>query len=68
MPNVTSQDLFKTFDLDGNGKLTMIEMGQVFSRMRINKSREELELIFKAVDRDGNGSVDINEFIKYIDL
>lgn len=43
-------------------------MGTVFQKMKIRLERSDLDLIFKAIDRDGNGSVDINEFLKYIEL
>jgi len=36
--------------------------------MKIRLERADLDLIFKAIDRDGNGYIEINEFLKYIEL
>lgn len=34
--------------------------------MQLRIDRQNMDLIFKALDRDNNGSIDISEFLKYI--
>ena len=35
--------------------------------MRLRIPNEEVDLIFKALDRDEDGSIDVAEFMKYIE-
>lgn len=43
-------------------------MGKVFGDMKLRVSSADLDLIFKALDRNDNAYISIDEFLKYIDL
>ena len=40
------KSLFKTFDLDGNGKITKSEMKRAFSKLADKISEQEIDTIF----------------------
>jgi len=61
---------FRTFDLDGNGKITKDELAQVLSGGAVKSvadslgvDREEIERIMTEVDQDGDGEIDFDEFM-----
>ena len=35
--------------------------------MKLRVDKDDLELVFKALDRDENGSIEVSEFLKYIE-
>ena len=58
--------VFKQFDSDGSGYLSMDELQRAFRAIGLPKrSGEKLELdaqMFKQMDTDGNGMIDVQEF------
>jgi len=66
--NVTREDelraAFQHFDVDGSGKITREELGQVMREMGQKLSDAELKDIIDAVDQDGDGQIDFAEFVK----
>merc|ERR1719253_1680808 len=61
---------FRTFDLDGNGKITKDELAQVLSGGAVKTisesmgiEKEEIERIMCEVDQDGDGEIDFDEFM-----
>lgn len=58
--------MFKQFDSDGSGYLSMGELQRAFRAIGLPKrSGEKLELdaqMFKQMDTDGNGMIDVIEF------
>lgn len=68
LPTVTSgvdelREVFKVFDADGDGKITKSELGCVLRSLGDNLSEEELALMVQAADQDGDGCIDLEEFI-----
>jgi len=57
------REVFKVFDADGDGKITITELGCVLRSLGDDLSEEELALMVQAADKDGDGSIDLNEFI-----
>lgn len=56
-------DAFRIFDIDRNGKISAQELQLVLVRLGCNKcSLEECTRMIKAVDKDGDGFVDFQEF------
>ena len=54
---------FKTFDVDGNGKISTAELRKVFASGRAGKAQDEIwQEIFKEVDKNGDGEIDYEEF------
>lgn len=57
-------DAFKTYDLDGNGRISSKELHKVMKSMGIKCSFSECLKMIKSVDADGDGCVDFKEFKK----
>jgi Ca2+-binding EF-hand superfamily protein len=60
--------IFNSFDTDNDNKITKIELSSAFTKMGIKLTEEDKELIFTALDKNGDGYVVINEFCKWIDV
>ncbi|XP_013404058.1 uncharacterized protein LOC106169210 [Lingula anatina] len=58
--DINAWDWFHTFDLDCNDKLTEDEYSKFIAVFR---NTAPVELVFKATDLDGNGSIDGEEFL-----
>ncbi|GJS98028.1 calmodulin-like protein 1 [Tanacetum coccineum] len=54
---------FKVFDLDGNGKITAEELVQVLRQLGERCSLESCRKMVKGVDADGDGMIDVDEFM-----
>eukprot|EP00602_Paraphysomonas_sp_CaronLab_P009095 CAMPEP_0185027994 /NCGR_PEP_ID=MMETSP1103-20130426/13399_1 /TAXON_ID=36769 /ORGANISM="Paraphysomonas bandaiensis, Strain Caron Lab Isolate" /LENGTH=165 /DNA_ID=CAMNT_0027562219 /DNA_START=115 /DNA_END=612 /DNA_ORIENTATION=- len=57
---------FKLFDDDGDGCITEKEIGKVMKQLGQNPTNEELYLMIKEVDEDGNGTIEEEEFLAMI--
>ena len=58
-----SEYLFRLYDADQSGEITIEEFSSLL-KLRLRKIElTNLEDIFKAIDIDGNGSVDFEEFV-----
>lgn len=55
-------EAFKTYDLDGDGFISVQELHTVMMRLQINCSVEDCAKMIEGVDSDGNGKVDFQEF------
>lgn len=53
---------FKSYDRDGNGRLSLLEMRQVLDDMGISCS-EDIDLIIESLDCNRNGIIEYSEFI-----
>jgi len=54
---------FDIFDHDGGGDINTNELGRVMKLLGQSPSKDELEQIVEAVDVDGSGSIDFDEFL-----
>ncbi|XP_075507643.1 uncharacterized protein LOC142544485 [Primulina tabacum] len=59
-------EAFKFFDADGNGSITVEELGSVLNRFCQNPTVEELQDMIREVDSDGNGTIEFPEFVKHM--
>ncbi|EGR29782.1 hypothetical protein IMG5_148630 [Ichthyophthirius multifiliis] len=62
-------DLRKEFfkvDLYKKRVINFYQLGQVLSNLNVNISQNELEEIFKAIDIDQSGFIDIDEFLTFL--
>lgn len=57
---------FRIMDNDGNKKLNPEELFTGFADCDIELTGDELDLIFDRLDTNGDGSVDMNEFLRLI--
>eukprot|EP00756_Hemistasia_phaeocysticola_P011856 Hpha_TRINITY_DN15149_c3_g4::TRINITY_DN15149_c3_g4_i1::g.129963::m.129963 len=57
------ESLFKLFDVDGSGCISIVELADLMPRLGVFLSEEELQVLFSAVDDDGSGYIDFQEFL-----
>jgi calcium-dependent protein kinase len=55
--------IFKIFDDDNNGKISLSEMKDAFIRLNIKDYENEIENIFNSIDTDKSGMIDYTEFL-----
>ena len=60
------REAFAYFDKDNSGYISVDELGEVMSKMGRNYSKQDLDRMIRAVDTDGNGRIEINEFTKLL--
>ncbi|KAI3873983.1 hypothetical protein MKW98_001632 [Papaver atlanticum] len=58
------EEVFKKFDADGDGKISYVELGSKLSSLGYEPTAEELQAMVKEVDSDGDGFIDLNEFLE----
>ena len=57
------EDAFKVFDSDDDGSITVKELGKVMRELGLSPTDVELQDMVNEVDADGNGDIDLPEFI-----
>nr|CDS34248.1 calmodulin [Hymenolepis microstoma] len=57
------RESFKLFDKNGDGVISMAELGSVMKSVGQEATEEDLKKMFKEVDTDGNGIIDFDEFL-----
>ncbi|XP_073123802.1 uncharacterized protein [Henckelia pumila] len=55
-------EAFKLFDKNGDGKISIEELGSVLRCLYPNVTVEELREMIREVDTDGNGTIEFQEF------
>merc|ERR1712139_689932 len=58
------QKAFKLYDTEGKGKITVKDMERVAKELGENLTKEELQGILDDSDRDGNGTLTEDEFVR----
>ena len=56
-------EAFKRFDLDGDGYLSLKELGELLKQMGHPIDQEDLMDMTNEIDIEGNGTIDFKEFI-----
>ncbi|XP_077987608.1 calmodulin-like [Glandiceps talaboti] len=56
-------EAFSLFDKNGDGTISIWELGTVMRSLGQNPTDEELQDMIKGVDEDGNGEIDFEEFL-----
>lgn len=66
LPDSQVKDLteaFKMFDLNGDGKISRLELGTVLRSLGETITDADLEQMIRDVDANGDGQIDLQEFI-----
>ena len=58
--------IFSDFDLSGSETLTIDEMTNMITKLKISVERKYIYPFFKVVDADNSGTVEFDEFEKFI--
>lgn len=58
---------FQAFDKDKNGLITADELLAVFKSINQIYTQEEVDDMIKDVDQDGDGKINLQEFIVYME-
>jgi ribosomal protein L12E/L44/L45/RPP1/RPP2 len=57
---------FGFFDDDGSGRLTADELQSSFAKMGLEMDIEKVKTLVEEIDDDGDGLVDVEEFVKMV--
>lgn len=60
------RNIFKDFDLDQSGGLTINEFSSIFHKLAISCDRKYISAVFKKFDTNGNGLIEFDEFANWM--
>ncbi|KAL5007929.1 hypothetical protein ScPMuIL_013510 [Solemya velum] len=60
------KDSFSLFDVNGDGTITVAEIGTVLRSLGQNPTEADIELLVNSMDKDGNGTVTFDEFTSIV--
>jgi Ca2+-binding EF-hand superfamily protein len=58
------QRQFKIIDDNQSGNIDIYEFKKAIKDFRVDLTDNEIQLVFKAFDRDGSGAIDYDEFVR----
>lgn len=61
------KEVFKIFDKDNDGFITNEEVGGLLRSLGRNPTEEEIQKLIKETDKNGNGKIEIDEFIAFME-
>jgi Ca2+-binding EF-hand superfamily protein len=60
------RNIFRTFDANNNGVLSLEELSGLLSKLGVDCQRKELIAVFKLLDGNNNGAIDFEEFNQFV--
>ena len=60
------RQLFKLFDINASGDLTLDELGAMLAKLGISCERKYITALFKRFDANDNGLIEFEEFCNYV--
>jgi Ca2+-binding EF-hand superfamily protein len=60
------RNMFRTFDKDQSGALTLLELAGLMSKLRVDFTETELEGVMKEIDKNGSGLIEFEEFVQLL--
>ena len=60
------RQVFREFDLNGNGVLTADELSAMLVRLQMSVDRKYIQALLKKFDRNGNGVIEFEEFVNFV--
>ena len=60
------RDMFREFDTNNSGTLTVDELGVMFARLQIAVERKYLQALLARFDRNKNGVIEFEEFCEFV--
>jgi Ca2+-binding EF-hand superfamily protein len=58
--------VFKEFDANGNGVLTVDELANMYARLQMSVERKYLQALLRKFDKNGNGVIEFEEFCEFL--
>lgn len=59
------EKVFKKFDANGDGKISVSELQSIMSALGTETSPEEVQRVMAEIDKDGDGFIDLYEFAEF---
>ena len=60
------EEIFRRYDVDGSGTIEAAELGEVMKDLGQEVSPAELRKMIEAIDADGSGEIDFEEFMQAV--
>ena len=60
------EEIFRRYDVDGSGTIEAAELGEVMKDLGQEVSPAELHKMIEAIDADGSGEIDFEEFMQAV--
>jgi Ca2+-binding EF-hand superfamily protein len=62
------RNIFRTFDLDKSGALTINEMAGLLSKLSVSVTEKELLAVMREMDSNKSGVIEFEEFCQFMVL
>uniref|UniRef100_A0A0D9V1D6 EF-hand domain-containing protein n=1 Tax=Leersia perrieri TaxID=77586 RepID=A0A0D9V1D6_9ORYZ len=60
------REIFRSFDRNGDGSLTQLELGSLLRSLGLKPSSEQLDSLIQRADTNSNGLVEFSEFVALV--